>query len=43
MAECLRRWTADLKRTQRAGLIPVTGEFFFYFLNDDDGGASREA
>ena len=40
MAEWIRRWTADLMKTLHAGLIPVTGYFFF---NDDDGGALRKA
>ena len=41
MAEWLRRWTADLMRTLRAGSIPDTGDFFLFFFNDDDDGASR--
>ena len=42
MAEWLRRWTADLMRSLRAGSIPITGEFFFLY-NDDDGGALCKA
>ena len=36
MAEWLRHWTLDLSRALRAGSIPDTDNFFFFF-NYDDG------
>ena len=40
MVEWLRQWTSDLMEALRTGSIPDRSEFF---VNDDDGGASRKA
>ena len=40
MVEWLRQWTSDLMEALRTGSIPDRSKFF---VNDDDGGASRKA